>query len=81
MLALDSYPTDIKLLIFIEWANLVFFLTFLFEMIVKMLGLGFKIYFKDSANLFDFIVIVLSIADLVALYLTSSLDASGVKAI
>ena len=81
VLSLDSYPTDIKLLIFIEWANLVFFLTFLLEMIVKMLGLGFKIYFKDSANFFDFIVIVLSIADIVTLYMTSSLDASGVKAI
>ena len=81
VLGMDSYPTDISLLIFIEWANLIFFMTFLFEMIIKMLGLGMKIYFKDPYNVFDFVVIVFSIADLVALYLTSSEDSSGMQAI
>ena len=81
VLAMDSYPTNIGSLIFIEWANLVFFMTFLFEMTIKMLGLGFKIYFKDTANLFDFIVILFSIADLVFLYITSNLSQSGFKAI
>ena len=81
VLGMDSYPTDIKLLIFIEWANLIFFLTFFFEMIIKMLGLGLKIYFSDTYNIFDFVVIVFSIADLLALYLTSSLSNSGMKAI
>jgi hypothetical protein len=58
-----------------------FFLTFVFEMILKMLGLGFKIYFKDYANLFDFVVIVFSVGDILALYLTSNLSQSGIKAI
>ena len=81
VLGMDSYPTDIQLLIFIEWANLIFFLTFFFEMVIKMLGLGIKIYFNDTYNVFDFIVIVLSVADLIALYFTSSLNNSGMKAI
>lgn len=81
VLGMDSYPIDIKLLIFIEWANLIFFMTFFFEMIIKMLGLGFKIYFKDTYNIFDFVVIVFSIADLLALYLASGLSNSGMKAI
>ena len=81
VLALDSYPTSISLLMFIEWGNLVFFITFLFEMVIKLLGLGFKIYFKDPANLFDFIVIVFSLADLVLLYVSSSLSSSNMKAI
>lgn len=81
VLGMDSYPTDIQLLIFIEWANLIFFLTFFFEMVIKMLGLGIKIYFNDTYNIFDFIVIVFSVADLIALYFTSSLNNSGMKAI
>ena len=81
VLGLDSYPTKIRQLIFIEWANLIFFLTFLFEMIVKMLGLGLKLYFKDTANFFDFIVVVVSAIDLIILYSISSLTASSMKAI
>ena len=50
-------------------------------MVIKMLGLGLKIYFKDRGNLFDFIVILFSIADLVTLYLISSISASGMKAL
>lgn len=71
VLAMDSYPSHINLLIFIEWANLIFFIAFVFEMIIKMLGLGLKIYFKDHYNTFDFIVIVFSVADLVFLYLST----------
>lgn len=68
---MDSYPSHINLLIFIEWANLIFFIAFVFEMIIKMLGLGLKIYFKDHYNTFDFIVIVFSVADLIFLYLST----------
>ena len=50
-------------------------------MTIKMLGLGFKIYFKDQANLFDFIVIVFSVGDILALYLTTNLSQNGIKAI
>lgn len=81
VLSFDQYPTDIELLLFIEWANLVFFITFVFEMVIKLFGLGFKIYFKDLANVFDFIVIVFSLADLVLLYLSASLSSGGMKAI
>ena len=60
---------------------MMFFLTFLFEMIIKMLGFGLKIYFKDPANVFDFVVIVFSIADIIVLYATSSLSSGSMRAI
>ena len=50
-------------------------------MIIKMLGFGFKIYFKDPANVFDFVVIVFSIADIIVLYATSSLSSGSMRAI
>ena len=50
-------------------------------MVIKMLGLGLIIYFKDKGNLFDFIVILFSIADIVTLYLISSMSTSGMKAL
>lgn len=50
-------------------------------MVIKMLGLGFIVYFKDKGNLFDFIVILFSIADLVILYLITNISASGMKAL
>ena len=40
-----------------------FFAIFLLEMIIKQLGLGFKNYFYDSFNSFDFLIILLSIID------------------
>ena len=64
VLAFDRYPADIRWFNFIEWTNIMFFFMFFFEMIIKMLGLGLKIYFKDMANLFDFIVVLFSTADL-----------------
>lgn len=50
---------------FIEWANFMFYVVFVVEMIIKFLGLGFTIYFKDSANVFDFIVVIVSSVDFV----------------
>lgn len=50
---------------FIEWANFMFYSVFVTEMIIKFVGLGFKIYFKDSANVFDFIIVIVSTIDFV----------------
>lgn len=42
---------------------MVFYFVFLLEMIIKMAGLGFKSYFKDTMNVYDFIIVVLSSFD------------------
>ena len=47
-----------------EQANIVFYFIFLLEMVVKMIGSGLSIYFNNSFNVFDFIVIVISSIEL-----------------
>jgi hypothetical protein len=42
---------------------MLFYFVFLLEMIIKMAGLGFKSYFKDMMNVYDFIIVVLSSID------------------
>lgn len=81
VLGLDSYPVDIEMLIFIEWANFIFFLIFIGEMVIKMLGLGLKIYFKDSANFFDFVVIIFSTIDFILQMASGGIDVNKVKAL
>ena len=81
VLAFDSYPVNIETLIFIEWANFIFYLIFIGEMIIKMLGLGLKIYFKDHANVFDFIVIIFSTIDFFLQLFSGGVDANKIKAL
>ena len=38
---------------------------FFIEMVFKMLGLGFKNYWLDAWNVFDAIIVISSIADLI----------------
>jgi hypothetical protein len=44
---------------------MLFFFIFLMEMFVKMLGIGLHFYFKDGFCIFDFVVIVLSLIEIV----------------
>jgi len=45
-----------------------FYFVFLFEMMIKMAGLGFKSYFRDLMNVYDFIIVVLSTMDFVIFF-------------
>ena len=65
ILALNKYPPDIIKEFYIGYANQIFYLVFLFEMVVRLIGEGPKSYFSSSFNSFDFFVIVVSTADLV----------------
>ena len=65
ILALNKYPSDIKEEFYIGYANQIFYLVFLFEMVVRLIGEGPKSYFSSSFNSFDFFVIIVSTADLV----------------
>jgi voltage-gated sodium channel len=42
---------------------LVFYTIFVVELIFKLGGLGFKEYFKDKFNAFDFLIVVVSSID------------------
>jgi voltage-dependent calcium channel R type alpha-1E len=43
----------------------VFYTIFFVEMVLKLIAFGFQSYFRDSLNVFDFVIIVLSTIDLV----------------
>jgi hypothetical protein len=47
---------------------LVFYLVFLAELILKIVGSGYRSYFVDRSNVFDFVIVFLSTFD-VALFI------------
>jgi voltage-dependent calcium channel R type alpha-1E len=49
----------------VEYANIVFYTIFLVETILKLFGFGVYSFFRDSLNIFDFVIVVLSTGDLV----------------
>lgn len=48
----------------LDITNLVFTVAFIIEAILKLIGLGAKVYFKDNMNIFDFFIVMLSIVEL-----------------
>lgn len=75
MLAMDGLAPD-------SWAdlffnlNLAFTTVFTVEMTIKLFGLGIKNYCKDTFNIFDSIIVALSLVELV-ISLTSSENGGG----
>lgn len=64
-LALDTTKNYLQLPQAIEYVNLICFWVFLMEMVINMIGRGFSIYFGNSFNRFDFIVILISAIDII----------------
>jgi hypothetical protein len=56
------------------WINLFFTTVFIIECLLKLLGVGPVWYFLDRWNLFDFIVVVLSIMTIVIDVVTREYD-------
>ena len=73
---MDRYPPDTNLQRILDFMNIVFFGIFAVEMIIKLIGLGIKGYLKDSFNIFDGIIIILSIADIALQYAFSDANQS-----
>ena len=65
ILAMDKYPISAEEEALIESINLIFYVIFLLEMIIKLIGLGAFSYFRERANVFDMIIVVLSTMDVV----------------
>ncbi len=55
-LALDKYPADVDLAKKLDSANIAFFCIFMLEFIIKMIGMGPRIYIRDQFNIFDAVV-------------------------
>jgi hypothetical protein len=63
--ATDTYPTSPAFDNWREDLNMLFFYIFLLEMIIRMLGVGLKTYFHNVFSVFDFIVVVVSVFEVV----------------
>jgi hypothetical protein len=61
VLAITWYDEPKQVTLTVMILNYIFSFIFLAETIMKLVGLGFKEYFKDKWNRFDFIIVVLSI--------------------
>jgi len=64
LLALDHDPMDESFEGILEKMNLVLTFVFIIEMIIKLIGMGCRAYFKDPANILDFVIVVLSLGDI-----------------
>ena len=62
-LALDKYPLDISYFIILERVNLIIAMTFIFEMLLKLVAFGFKFYCKDRLNWLDCLIVIQSFID------------------
>lgn len=68
VLALDKYPPDEELAWKLDIMNLVFFCVFFLEMLIKIAGLGPNLYIKDQFNIFDALIVSLSVVDVIVTY-------------
>jgi hypothetical protein len=64
-LAYDHYGITDREQKLVEYINIAFTGVFLVEMIFKMLGLGLKEYVRDRFNVFDAIIVFISLGDTV----------------
>jgi glucose-6-phosphate-specific signal transduction histidine kinase len=64
-LAMDSYPVINKDMdIAFTYFNYVFTAIFVFEALIKIIGLGLRSFIRDRFNIFDLIVVIISIVEL-----------------
>ena len=62
---MDGHPEDPDKTKISNLLNEVFTWAFVIEMVIKLIGLGFRDYARDSFNIFDAVIVVLSLADLI----------------
>jgi voltage-gated cation channel len=65
VLACDRWEIEKEELFILSICNDFFTWAFVMEMAIKLTGLGFKEYAKDSFNLFDAVVVILSLVEVV----------------
>ena len=63
-LSMEHYGMDPGLVYTLAVCNVIFTLCFTLEMVLKMVGLGPRQYFRDYFNAFDFVVVTISLVEL-----------------
>ena len=69
VLGFDSYPRNPERQEIAEAINDIVIWFFVIEMIIKLIGLGFKEYARDSFNVFDAVLVIISLIDFVILHI------------
>lgn len=64
LLAMDHHPMEPGFSAFLEVGNFVLSVVFIIEMVLKLLGLGLIDYCRDSFNIFDAVIVGVSILEL-----------------
>ena len=65
VMGMERFPSDVAYVHALETANLVFTIIFAVEMVLKLVGLGLRGYVSDAFNIFDGVVVVISLVDLI----------------
>ena len=60
-----NYGEDTLDLDFLKYFNYTFFTVFAIELILKLIGFGFKEFIKDKFNIFDAIVVLISLLEII----------------
>jgi len=80
VLSLDEFPQNTRSDLNLEFINFIFYLVFICEMVIKLTANGLSLYFRNKYNRFDFLVIVISTADLVLSNIDSSVGLGAIRA-
>jgi hypothetical protein len=67
VLAIDRYPISQEEVAVIDIINTFLTVTFVIEMVLKILAFGIKEYAKDTMNLFDAFISCVSLVELIVL--------------
>ena len=65
LLASDKYPQKKSRIEVLADLNLVCSIIFIVEMVIKLIGLGFKEYVSDGFNIFDCVIVHISVFEIV----------------
>jgi len=79
VMAADTHDQSKCTVAMFFWMNLVFTAFFVLEAAFKMVGLGFRWYFVNAWNTFDFVVVVASVFTMVLDYLAGDHDCGVVS--
>lgn len=80
VLAMEKYPEDPEQEKISYDLNIIFTWAFFAEMLIKLIGLGFREYCRDHFNIFDAVVVVLSLIDIVVVSYTDRYDTPALSA-
>ena len=65
ILMIDHHPMDKELYYQLDAANAIMSIIFAVEALIKILGSNFKVYFRDLYQVLDFVVVVISLVEII----------------